>query len=372
MTKKGENIYKRKDSRWEGRYVKGRTLENKIIYGSVYGKTYKEVKQKLTIVKAKHLNPVNILNPYSGTLSDWLTSWFTKKVRNEVKPTTYSSYYRTINKYILPSLGPYTLNKIKSTDIQNFVYFLQNHGLAPGTIYNTISILSKCLTEAKLQGYLSENPCQKVTLPKSIKKESRILTIPQQRKLEEVALQEEWCSPIILSLYSGMRVGEISGLKWSDIDFENNLIKVRRTVSRIIADDSYESKTKVIEGPPKSKYSYREIPLAKNLKDYLKKYYSRANSDYVISTVQGITEPRIITYRFKRILNKAGLPDTNFHVLRHTFATRCIEKGIDIASLSKILGHQSIKMTLDTYTGSLLETRRVAMTKLDKMFTQSF
>jgi integrase len=372
VTKKGENIYKRKDSRWEGRYIKGRTSENKIIYGSVYGKTYSETKQKLIVLKAKHIEPVQKINPYAGTFSEWLSFWFTSKVKNEVKPTTYSSYYRMIKKYILPFLGDYELKKMTISVIQNFVVSLQEQGLSPRTIYNIFSILKKCLNAAKVQGFIAENPCYSATLPKSIKKEIRVLTVQQQRKLEVAALKEEWCSPIILSLYSGLRVGEISGLKWSDIDFQNNLIQVRRTVSRIVAENSYDAKTKLIEGSPKSKHSNREIPLAKNLKEYLKQYSQRTSSIYVVSKTCSITEPRIITYRFKKTLKEAGLPDTNFHVLRHTFATRCIEKGVDIVSLSKILGHQSTKMTLDTYTGSLLETRRMAMTKLDRMFNHSF
>lgn len=368
MTKKGENIYRRKDSRWEGRYIKGRSLENKILYGSVYGKTYQEVKQKLTILKAKHLESAEKINLYLGTFADWLNFWFTSKVRNEVKPTTYSSYYRMITKYILPSIGENRLKQLTIEKIQYFVYFLQAEGLSSGTIYNIMSIVKNCLNEAKIQGYVSENPCQFISLPKMEKKEIQVLTIVQQKKIEAKALQEHWCSPVILSLYSGMRVGEISGLKWGDIDFQKNLIHVKRTVSRIVNENSFEAKTRIIEGPPKSKYSNRQIPLAKNLKDYLKQYQQQAASEYVISFNQGLTEPRTITYRFKKLLKDADVQDINFHILRHTFATRCIEKGVDIASLSKILGHQSTKMTLDTYTGSLMETRRTAMNKIDRMF----
>lgn len=370
MTKKGENIYKRKDARWEGRYIKGRTARNKIIYGSVYGKTYQETKYKLILIKAKHIESNQLVNPYFGTFSDWLTYWFAIKVRHEVKKTTYSSYYRIATLYILPTIGQYPLKKVSPAVLQSFVYLLQEKQLSSGTIFNIMSLVKNCLKEAQLSGYITDNPCQNVVLPKYSKKETRVLTHQQQKKLETVALKEVGCSPVILALYSGMRVGEISGLKWSDIDFKNNLIHIRRTVSRIINENSYKTKTKLVEGTPKSVNSIRQIPLAKNLKNYLEQKKANAVSDYVVSSGRNLAEPRAITYRFKKSLKQAGVQDTNFHVLRHTFATRCLEQGIDIASLSKILGHQSTKMTLDTYTGSLLETRRNAMRKIDQLFKQ--
>ncbi|MCB5952543.1 site-specific integrase [Enterococcus sp. BWT-B8] len=367
MAKKGENIYKRKDGRWEGRYVKARTSTGKIIYGSVYGKKYTEVKEKLFKVKAQHLENSAVINPYYDLFSDWLQYWVTTQVKNQVKPTTYSNYFRLIKKHILPLLGNYPLTKLQTKDLQNFIFILQKD-LSAGSIKNIFSIVKKCLNDAKRQSYIVENPCDFVELPKAKRTEVHALSIEQQRKLEFVAFQEKGCSPVILSLYSGMRIGEISGLKWSDIDIENELIYVRRTVSRVLDESSLHSKTKLIEGTPKSSRSIRQIPLANNLKKYLLEKHKRAATEYVIEGATGLVEPRTITNHFKRNLKDAGLKDVKFHVLRNTFATRCIEKGIDVASLSKILGHQSIKMTLDTYTDSLMETRRLAMSTIDTMF----
>ncbi|WP_086348150.1 tyrosine-type recombinase/integrase [Candidatus Enterococcus clewellii] len=370
MAKKGENIYKRKDGRWEGRYIKMRTTSGKIVYGSVYGKKYTEVKEKLIQVKAKRLEKSGPLNPYYGSFADWLQYWATTQVKNKVKPTTYSNYYRLIKKHILPRLGNYPLTKLQTKDIQNFIYGLQKE-LTAGSIKNVFNIVKKSLNDAKKHAYISENPCDFVELPKMRKREVHALTIAQQKRLEIVAFHERGCSPVILSLYSGMRIGEISGLRWSDIDFDNELIYVQRTVSRVLDESSQLSKTKVIEGSPKSSYSIRQIPLAYNLKNYLLEKSKEATSEYVIGNGQGLLEPRTITNHFKKNLKAAGLDNVKFHILRHTFATRCIEKDIDIASLSKILGHQSVKMTLDTYTDSLMETRRVAMATLDTMFYES-
>ncbi|EOL50466.1 tyrosine-type recombinase/integrase [Enterococcus caccae] len=367
MTRKGENIYKRKDGRWEGRYIKGRTQNGKIIYGSIYGRTYASVKEQLIHLKAKHLETNERFVPYEGTLKEWLVFWLTVDVKNRVKPTTYSNYVRLAEKHIFSSIGSTPLTKIRSNDLQNFIYELQDKGLSPGSVRNVITLLRKAFCEAHKKGYVTGNLYKTLELPKLKTAEIDVLTIPQQRKLEKVALQELGCSPIILSLYSGIRIGEISGLKWSDIDFESNVIHVRRTISRITNENSIDSKTKLVAGTPKSASSIRKIPLAKNLKKYLMNKKADSSSVYVIGTGSELMEPRAITYKFKKTIKTANLPDFKFHVLRHTFATRCIEKGADIASVSKILGHQSIKMTLDTYTGSLFETRKKAISTVDKL-----
>lgn len=368
MSKKGENIYKRKDGRWEGRYIKASSQSSPMRYGYVYGKSYSETKAKLTLVKAKHIIDPTPFQTYKGTFSDWLVYWLQTMVRNDVKATTYTNYVRLANKHLLPFLGDKKLTNIQIQDLQSFVYHLKQIGLAPGSINNIFTLLKKCLNEAKKQAYIKENPALYIVLPKQKRKEVSVLTLAQQRKLEKQALLDPQCSPIILSLYSGMRLGEISGLKWSDIDLENNVIHVQRTVSRIMNDSQGIRKTKIIEGTPKSADSARKIPLAKNLKQYVcaKKIYSK--SEYVVTDGTGRIDPRTIANRFKKDLEKAGLSETNFHVLRHTFATRCIENDVDIASVSKILGHKSIKMTLDIYTSSLFETRQVAMATLDALF----
>lgn len=367
MAKKGENIYKRKDGRWEGRYIKSRNKTGRINYGSIYGKTYTEVKRKLTILKANNSDPHVSISPYVGSYSNWLTYWMTTKVKHEVKVTTYSNYQRLINKHIVPELGNKTLTMLTHRRLQNFVYELESKNLTTGSIRNVFNLIKNSLVEAKARQFIASNPCDHIQLPQSIKKEVKVLTLQEQRKIEFIAFQGKGCSAVILALYSGMRIGEISGLKWKDIDFVNNLIHVKRTVSRVSTEGHQDSKTRLIEGTPKSAHSIRQIPLAKNLKNYLLKKQLDSQSDYVISINGKQMEPRTISNRFKKVIKEAGVKEFNFHVLRHTFATRCLEQKVDIVSLSRILGHQSTKMTLDTYTGSLLETRRKAMAKLDNL-----
>lgn len=368
MARKGENIYKRKDGRWEARYIKKRMENGKIFYGSVYGKTYREAKTKVTVLKAKHLEAQNFTNPYVGTLNEWMVQWLTTKARNKVKATTYSNYCRLVKRHIMPTIGKQLLVKITTRELQIYVYELQQKKLSAGSIKNIFAIVRKCLNEAKKMGYLTDNPCTYVELPKDSRKEVTVLNLEQQKRIEKLAMKEETCSPVLISLHSGLRIGEISGLRWSDIDFENDLIYVRRTVSRIMNEGATTSKTIIIEDTPKSIYSVRQIPIATSFKRYLLEKSKTSKSAYVISLDNKITEPRTITNRFKKLAQAANLADVNFHILRHTFATRFIEQGFDAASLSKILGHQSTKVTLDTYTGSLLETRRIAMSSLDQLF----
>ncbi|MCA5011425.1 MULTISPECIES: tyrosine-type recombinase/integrase [unclassified Enterococcus] len=368
MTKKGENIYKRKDGRWEGRYIKKRDENRRIIYGYVYGKKYTEVKEKLLIIKAKVIIAPASVNTYYGTYGDWLSYWMDTYMRRSIKNTTFYNYYRLINKHIIPTMGAYRLHTITRLNIQHFIDYLVDKNLSSGTIRNIFNILKKSFREAVNQNFLEQNPCDNIILPKFKRSKVRALSTVQQQKLELRAFQSRECSPVIIALYTGMRIGEISGLKWSDIDFEMNQLSVKRTFYRVLDEENPNAKTKMISGTPKSPESERIIPIAENLKKYLLEKRFSSNSEYVISNRKGdAAEPRLINYRFKKLIKEAEIENVHFHILRHTFATRCLEKGIDIASLSRLLGHQSTKMTLDTYTDSMFEKRQEAMETIDKM-----
>ncbi|WP_321388792.1 site-specific integrase [uncultured Enterococcus sp.] len=363
MARKGENIYKRKDGRYEGRYIKNRTENGKIIFGYVYGKKYNIVKNKLTVLKSQYSQGTKTQLVFQGKLTDWLCQWLEYTVKRSVKVTTYAAYSGRVEKHILPFLGNKKMNELGTADINDFIYHLQLKDLSPTTIKGIITVLKHALNQACKERYLVENPCEDVNLPKSRNERVNALTVQQQRQLEEMALQEKSCSPVILALYTGMRIGEISGLKWSDIDFQKNTIQIRRTLLRVNCEDSVQ-KTKLILSTPKTETSRRDIPLAENLREYLLENRKKANSEFLIACKNSFAEPRVINYRFKKIIEAANL-NIHFHVLRHTFATRCIEEGVDVATLSRLLGHSSVKLTLDTYTDSMWENRQIAMSKLD-------
>ncbi|WP_338030820.1 site-specific integrase [Enterococcus crotali] len=248
--------------------------------------------------------------------------------------------------------------------MEEFVNYLTSLDLSPSTVHSIVTVLKSALNKACMENYILYNPCNNLSLSANTLNEISALSMKEQGKIEQVALKETECSAVILALYTGLRIGEISGLKWSDIDFEKDIIHVRRTVYRISSTEK-SKKTEVIMAEPKTKSSKRAIPLAKNLKNYLLDKKQVATSEYVICCKDSFAEPRVISYRFKKSIEQAKIRPIHFHVLRHTFATRCVERGIDIATLSKLLGHASIKLTLDTYTDSLWENRKAAVSVLD-------
>lgn len=364
LSRKGENIYKRKDGRWEGRYAKARNEHGKIIYGYIYGKRYAQVKKRLAELKVQYSFMPNSITLYKGTLKEWLDYWLDVLMRKKIKASTYSSYRLRIEKYIAPFLGNKQLTQLKSQDIEEFINYLTGLNLSSATTHSIVTVLKSAMNKAFIENYILSNPCKNLTLSKDNLNEISALSKAEQAKLEQVALSEKKCSPIILALYTGLRIGEISALKWSDIDFEKNIIYVKRTLYRI-PSASMNGKTEVILAEPKTKSSKRSIPLAKNLKNYLISHKGEEASDYVISCKNSFAEPRVISYRFQKNIDQAGIRQIHFHILRHTFATRCVEQGIDIATLSKLLGHASIKLTLDTYTDSLWENRKDAVSVID-------
>lgn len=365
MGKRGENIYKRKDGRWEGRYRKSRNREGRILYGYIYGKKYNDVRKRLLEKKVHYLEYTG--ETFEGTLSEWLDHWLFVVIKNNVKLSTWTSYESKIRNHINPFLGREKLHLIEKKHLSAFLQQLSTCKYSENTIKNIFNILNSSLNYAVETGWLSRNPCKGLSFsPKEKRQDIRALSIEQQKKLEEFAFEESECSAIIIGLATGMRVGEISALKWTDIDFEYGVINVNRTLQRI-PDPANQGQTKVIMGSPKTKSSFRKIPLATNLKNYLLEKKESSHSDYVVCSNQGFAEPRVINYRLKRVIKQTGLAPFHFHVLRHTFATRCIENNIDISSLSKLLGHTSVKLTLDTYTDSLWKKRKEAMEIIDSL-----
>ncbi|MHC5247437.1 tyrosine-type recombinase/integrase [Enterococcus sp. LJL90] len=364
--RRGENIYKRKDGRWEGRYLKYR-LGQKAYYGSVYGKKYLEVKEKLTRIK-QNQQLIEETTGYLGIYGEFLEKIYLDSVAHSIKESTYYTYSRIIHTYIAPYLGNFTFYQLTKEQLQDFVADLVSQKLSPATIKLIFSVVKQSFTLAEKNGWLQVNPITEIELPKKKYKKNQPLSRAEQGELEKISSQSTHGLAVLISLYSGLRIGEISGLTWEDIDFKSNLISVSKTVNRIHNTDDSKKKTKVIITAPKTEFSRRLVPMPKILRKLLLKERISSQSNHVIFCKHGLTEPRIINYRFKKMLAETSLKDIHFHILRHTFATRCLESGMDVASLSRILGHQSIKLTLDTYSESLMEQRVKEIRKLDKLY----
>ncbi|MBO1306449.1 site-specific integrase [Enterococcus sp. 669A] len=358
MSKRGENIYKRRDKRWEGRYHKGRTLEGKIRYGSIYGDTYNEVKQKLYPYKIKYQTIMETQGSCSVPLAEWVGVWLAE-FQSEWKPATYANYHHKLKKYILPAIGDQALNKLTKAGLEELAAQLLGDPLSPSTIEVVFRILSNCLSQAVRKELLKSNPCEQLKLPRKPQTKIRALTKKEQKNLEDKAKEVPLNKglPILLALQTGMRIGEIAALQWKDIDFDSNLIHVSHTYQRVTAPVSMEEKTLLIYGEVKTRSSNRVIPITNELKKVLLKKQKQSNQPFVFSVNGHPCEPRLLTSYFHKLRKAANIEDVHFHQLRHTFATRCIETRADIASVSALLGHASAKMTLDIYTDATIDQR---------------
>lgn len=365
MARRGENIYKRKDGRWEGRYIKGRQENGKIHYGYIYGYKYSEVKHQLILMKYEKQSSNNKnTQPYEGTLVEWTNHWLENFVRPKVKSSTYASYKNKLNVHVLPHVGSIKLQKLKQQEIRLLLKEMAIT-LKASSIRSIFSVLKNCMSKAVSMNLLTESPCTGLELPKTKRKTVQALSTKDQEKLlKEINSSQKFFS-ITLALQTGLRIGEICGLKWTDIDFDSNTLWVNRTVLRIQTEEKSGRKTEVIEVTPKSNNSQRRIPITEALKQNLLELQQISTSDYVISNKHKALEPRTIAYRFQMIRKKIGLEGFSFHSLRHTFATRCLEAGGNIATISSLLGHSSTKMTLDCYTNSFFTEERQLVEKLE-------
>lgn len=366
MARKGENIYKRKDGRWEGRYKKGRKPTGQLKYGYVYGKRYKEVKEKLYSYRSYYQELIHSKGECTMLYEEWIKQWL-KKRRHQLKPSTYSSYNYKLMRYVCPFLGDVPLNQLSSEMIQETIYRWIETGLQASTIHVLYHIVKKSLADAYAQGLLSQILCQGISLPKIPKRSPQSLSKKEQDCLETVAKSVPLYQglPVLLALNAGLRIGEVSALRWEDIDLDKKMIYVKQTAQRIQQNEGTK-KTVIVIDVPKTDQAIRPIPMSFTLYKYLKKWKKKSPSSYVCSNHSGPSEPRLITYYFSHLKKKAQTIQTHFHSLRHTFATRCIEASADVASVSRLLGHASSKTTLDVYTDSFLEGRQRVIRQMEQ------
>ncbi|MGL6199170.1 MAG: tyrosine-type recombinase/integrase [Lachnospiraceae bacterium] len=371
MSRKGENIFHRRDGRWEGRYQKGRKADRSILYGYIYGKSYQEVKDKLIELKYIYRQDDKTKKKavvFNGTVLDFSNEYMGMVKISDIKQSTYANYNSMMEIHIRPYLGNRKLTALTVDDISEFVVCLKQKGLGSGAIHSVVDLLKRMLNDAVKKEHLLENPCEEVALPKIKKEKIEPLTPYEQKQLEKVAFQNKNGISVILALYTGMRIGEVSGLKWSDIDFVTGVIHVQRTIQRVSGGNG-KKKTEVLVDTPKSDSSNRLIPMIPKIKKLLFDLRSRVKSEFVVPCKGKFAEPRVIRARYKVMVEKAGLRYVTFHTLRHTFATRGMEVHMDAPALSSSLGHSSIKMTLDVYTASVLEQRIISMNLLDPLLT---
>ena len=351
------NIYKRKDGRFEGRIYIGTKDKVKRQYKSFYGHSKTEVEEKYECFKSttvEHMNS-DVNMTFECIAKEWLCV-----IHTRIKESTYANYMMKLNKHILPVFGNYSCAEIKSRHISAFVDVKQKDGLSSRYISDIIIII-KAVFKYAYREYNIRISAADISIPKSAKAEVRLLSDSERCTLEKyiAARPDKTALGIAISLYTGLRIGELCALQWGDIDLDKRILTVRKTIQRIQSSGG-NKRTKLTITEPKSDKSKREIPIPSILIDLIKSHMS-ASDDYVLTGKTRPIEPRTLQYRFAGILNNADLPSVHFHSLRHAFATRAVSLGFDIKTLSELLGHSSIELTLNRYVHSSFEKKREYM-----------
>ena len=346
------SIRKRKDGRWEGRYTAGRDpVTGKAIYKNVLGKTQAEVKEKLKAAIEK--SAVRTVSMEHYTVGQWLDIWMENYAKLQVRASSYKTYQGFISNHIKPNLGDLPLDKLTAMDLQRlYKHLLENgrveciesrnksKGLSIKTVRNINQMVSSALNCAIAQRLIPANPTKGCVLPKLERKEMKILPPESLGTFFEEARRSGVFELYYIDLATGLRRGELLGLKWSDIDLNKEIIHVRRQILR--------QNGEVVEAPLKTKNSYRNIVIGADTIEVLKGMEQK--DEYVFpSPYGGPMSPDSVLHMLHRVLKRAGLERIRFHDLRHTFSVPALQNGVDVKTLSSMLGHYSAGFTLDTY-----------------------
>lgn len=324
------------------------------------------------------------------TVGEWMDTWLEKYAKPTVRLSTYCSYEVFIRTHIKPELGGKYMNTLRAEDLQDFFVGLSENGnyrgggLSVKSMTNIRNMMHLSFEQAVKNKVLKENLIETVRLPKKVKSEMRVLNREEQSRLiHAVKMSPEPAAfGIIFDLFTGLRMGELCGLRWENVDMGQGTIKICETRNRLPNhDDRIQNSTSVqTVKATKTDNSLRTVYLMKGLLQDFKSYYAiqmsirrqdpMYNRDgYVFCQANGQPfEPRTYQDLFKRCVRRAGIADANFHSLRHTFATRCLEQGMDVVTVSKLLGHANPSITLDKYGHALNEHQRISVERLGDLY----
>ncbi len=420
MARRGENIRKRKDGRWEGRHKVYHAVKERYVYHSVYGYSYAEVKEKLAIAKLTHQNNLSLKGAEmtSGTgsadtvvlFSDAAAEWLEIKWE-KCKYSTYIKYETVYRTHLSALLGDFYLSNANFKSFQEKIFDHLSSGCFSESLQKSICCVVNQILRHVGEKYGLRLPVLKRPDTKQRKKTLETFTASERQRMfsvirEKGAESDKYDAALVLCLYTGVRIGELCALRWSDLDFREMTLSVNRTVQRIAARNScvdktgnpcaegqkgnpcvegqarnshadqsgtqktcpYKkqgAKTVLLETEPKSESSRRKIPIPAEGEGL----FSRLDRSrpYVFGGDKPM-EPRTLQYRFKKILAAAKVDERSFHMLRHTFATSCIECGMDVKSLSEILGHSDVKITMNRYVHPTMDSKRKQMGVLSDFY----
>ncbi len=357
------SIYRRKDGRWCAQV----RLEGK--RETLYGKTFEEVRERLEALKASVKQG---WRPEQGraTFGAWLRRWLKVYKEPVLRRSTYESYEEAIRLRLEPLLGDVPVHKLRPEHLQELYNELLEQGLSPRTVQICHCVARQALKQAVREGLVPRNVAELVSPPASRRKAARALTVEEQAGLLEAAREERIFPAVLLMLAGGLRVGEVLGLTWRDVDFRAGGVYVRRSLRRTRRGLEFTE--------PKSAASRRFVPLPKSVLEELRAWKRRQAEERLVlgaewrgedlvftSTSGGPLEPRSLHRVFRRVLRRAGLEGVRPHDLRHTFATRLLEAGEHPKVVQELLGHSQISVTLDTYSHVMPELKRRAVEKLE-------
>ena len=303
----------------------------------------------------------------------WLINWLNNYVEPSSKQRTYTRYSEIVNQHVIPKLGELDLNEITPFTLQCFVTELltcgnlkTGKGLSSNSVNAIITVMQNSLKTAYTLGYSNDYTADKIKRPKTGEKKVECFSSAEQKKMEEYIRTKE--NPklfgIFLCLYTGLRIGELLALEWTDIDFVKGELRVNKTCYDLRNQDGVFGR---ITDMPKTQASIRTIPLPKQLMPLLREVKKKSHSIYIVANGEKAISIRSYQRTFAALQKKLKIPHRGFHSLRHTFATRALECGMDVKTLSEILGHKNSTVTLNRYVHSLLEHKKEMMNKLGEL-----
>ncbi len=306
---------------------------------------------------------------------DWLDEWLRNYVKISSKQKTFMRYSDIVRRHIKPAMGEREMQEITPMDIQRYISVLlrsgnkrTGSGLSANSVNGIITVIQNSLKTAYSVGLTGEYSADKIKRPKISEKRVICFTKQEQREIERNIMSgnEPKLFGIVLCLYTGLRIGELLALTWRDIDLQKGILRVTKTV---FDGRDENGKYARITDTPKTETSQREIPLSKQLVASLRELKKESISEYVVASGKSPVSVRSYQRSFERLLIRLNIPHKGFHALRHTFATRALECGMDVKTLSEILGHKNPTVTLNRYVHSLMEHKRDMMNRLGKMFS---
>ena len=379
MAKRGQGegtISKREDGTWWARITLGKDENGKQKRKAFYGKTRKEVQEKLTAA----LNDVNndgYIEPSKMTVAQWMEIWLKEYKYRNIKQSTHYKIFIHNRKYITPQLGQYKLTELRSEMIQGFFNTMREAGSTPGTIKGYYVTINSAMKQAVMNGLISHNPVTNTVIPPIVHEQARVLTPEEQERFVIAAKNSSLGEALIFVLGTGLRAGELLALTWDDVDFDKKMLYVTKT--QTIARDWYNDSSETVGiGSPKTKSSNRQIPLMPSMLALLQAYRGKQNemkillggtyqdSNLIFCSATGV---RLTSSNLSRISRnvgiKAGIYGIHTHCLRHTFATRGLENGVELRVMQDLLGHSSINMTANLYTHVLPDKKMDSILKLE-------